>query len=558
MKYRHKLAVLLVATSFIPMILLAVYGHYQMRHLVRENEMDGMNSMLTQARESLDGELEVYTGLLNYLTYSPEIIDIITNPIEDSYEAYEKYTEVIDPLLTVPKSYHEAILQIQLFANTIEIKHGYTLLPYNEINKQWWVEELKEEQRIQWLINSKRREIAAVRKIYDNQKVIASLCITLDYDKVFQPFRNITEGEICGIILDDNGNIVWAQMPEERQEEIISVVPGMINRIQKEYAYVKTENNETGWNFFLLIPQRIISESVSQVLVGEVILIIICMCLILIFGMYFSRVFTRRIEKLTQNMNQVNHGVRVVTVESDSEDEVGLLVRSFRSMMEEIDRLISEVYENKIALKEFELKALTAQINPHFLYNSLSIINWMAIRSKQMQISKVTLALSTFYRTALSKGAEIVSIDTTITNIEAYLQIQLIMHDNNFTVEWDIEDEVRNAKIPKLLLQPIVENALEHGLDLKEDGERILKISMIKDKEDVLVIVEDNGIGMEQKKADELITYHAKGYGLKNVNDRICLFYGDAYKIQVISSVGEGTKVKMRIPMKGEKIDEIK
>ena len=106
-------------------------------------------------------------------------------------------------------------------------------------------------------------------------------------------------------------------------------------------------------------------------------------------------------------MNRVNQGSREVTVDSDADDEIGLLIRSFRSMMDEINRLIHEVYENKIALKEFELKALTAQINPHFLYNSLSIINWMAIRRHQKEISKVTLSLSMFYRTAISKGQEI-------------------------------------------------------------------------------------------------------------------------------------------------------
>ena len=123
--------------------------------------------------------------------------------------------------------------------------------------------------------------------------------------------------------------------------------------------------------------------------------------------------------------------MREVTVYSDSKDEVGLLIRGFQSMMDEINRLFKEVYESKIALKEFELKALTAQINPHFLYNSLSIINWMAIRSDQTEISRVTLALSTFYRTALSKGKDMVTVESCIQNIEAYLEIQLVMHDND-------------------------------------------------------------------------------------------------------------------------------
>mgnify|MGYP000258385628 CR=1 FL=1 len=116
--------------------------------------------------------------------------------------------------------------------------------------------------------------------------------------------------------------------------------------------------------------------------------------------LFFPDYLPEKFEELTGNMDQVNHGSRQVVVSSDSEDEVGILIRSFRRMMDEINRLIDEVYVNKIALKEFELKALQAQINPHFLYNTLSAINWMAIRSNQKEISKVTLASSYVYRTA--------------------------------------------------------------------------------------------------------------------------------------------------------------
>lgn len=224
-------------------------------------------------------------------------------------------------------------------------------------------------------------------------------------------------------------------------------------------------------------------------------------------------------------------------------------------MMDEINRLIEEVYENKIALKEFELKALTAQINPHFLYNSLSIINWMAIKSRQKEISRVTLALSTFYRTALSKGADMVTVENCIRNIEAYLEIQLIMHDNDFKVEWKIDQEVQQELVPKLILQPVVENALEHGLDVKEEGEKILRLSFFADGSDVVIRVDDNGMGMEQEQAKKLITYQAKGYGLKNVNDRMCILYGEEYAIRILSQVGKGTRVEMRIPGK-EKKDE--
>ena len=547
MKYRHKLTILLVVVSLVPVTVISLYGHMRMSSLVRENEMEEMNSILEQTRESIDSQVQVYTSLINYLTYSPDIEEIIAEKNMDNYLAYERYTEVVDPLLTVPKSYHDAILQIQLFAESIKVRHGYTLIPMKEIGEEWWEQELKDQVSVQWLIDRERREIAAVRKIYKGQNAEAALCITLDYDKVFQPFENILTEDTRGVIVDEaDGAVCFVDDPEEGKSE-----EEVLKEIQENYAYVSVKSGETGWNYYLYKSHEAISAAVFHVLLSEIPLILLCVAGTVFLGIYFSRLFTRKIEELTENMNQVNNGSREVTVFSDSEDEVGLLVRSFRNMMEEINRLIHEVYENKISLKEFELKALTAQINPHFLYNTLSIINWMAIRAGQRQISKVTLALSTFYRTALSKGADMVTVENCIQNIKAYLEIQLVMHDDNFLVEWQVEPEIKNEIVPKLALQPVVENALEQGLDVKEGEDKRLKLCFVEDGEDILMAVEDNGPGMEQEEAELLVTYQTSGYGLKNVNDRICLLYGEEYKIRIYSKLGQGTRVEIRIPKGG-------
>ncbi|MDO4601649.1 MAG: sensor histidine kinase [Eubacteriales bacterium] len=548
MKYRHKLTILLVVVSLVPVTVISLYGHMRMSRLVRENEMEEMNSILKQTKEGIDSQVQIYTSLMNYLTYSPDIEEIIAEKNMDSYLAYERYTEVVDPLLTVPKSYHDAILQIQLFAKSIKVRHGYTLIPMKEIEEEWWEQKLKDEVSVQWLVNREKKEIAAVRKIYKRQDVEAALCITLDYDKVFRPFENILMAEDTGgVIVDEaDGDVCFIDNQEEGKSE-----EEILKEIQENYAYVNVKSSETGWNYYLYKSHEAISAAVFHVLLSEIPLILLCVAGTVLLGVYFSRLFTRKIEELTENMNQVNNGSREVTVFSDSEDEVGLLVRSFRNMMEEINRLIHEVYENKIALKEFELKALTAQINPHFLYNTLSIINWMAIKAGQRQISKVTLALSTFYRTALSKGADMVTVENCIQNIKAYLEIQLVMHDNNFLVEWQVEPEIKNEIVPKLALQPVVENALEHGLDVKEGEDKCLKLYFVEDGEDILMAVEDNGHGMEQEEAESLVTYQTSGYGLKNVNDRICLLYGEEYKIRIYSKTGQGTRVEIRIPKGG-------
>lgn len=549
MKYRHKLTILLVVTALVPMTVLALYAHSRQSTMVRSSDLEDMQSIIDQTKESIDSQTAVYSSLLNYLTYSPDIEEIIKEKNIDNYTAYEKYNEIADPLLSVPKSYHDAINRIQLFARSIQVEHEYTLVPLAKMKEEWWSSELQDDVRIQWLVNLESKEVAAVRMIYDDQALDAAICIALDYDKIFQPLTNILTEENGGMVTDEDGRILYNKSElEDIELKKSDDRDTALEKINQECAYTMAESKENNWGFYLYKSQRAISGSVRRLLLEEIPLMAACCLITLVLGLSFSRIFIRKIEELTRNMDKVNHGSREVTVSSDSEDEVGILINSFRRMMDEINRLIDEVYVNKIALKEYELKALQAQINPHFLYNTLSMMNWMAIRSGQMEISKVTLALSTFYRTALSKGEDMVTVETCIRNMEAYLEIQLTMHDHNFTVEWETDPDIKNEKMPKLLLQPVVENAIEHGIDEKEEGDKKLFLSFKGQGDDVEIIVRDNGTGMEQEKAETLVTYQAKGYGLKNVNDRIRLLYGESYGIQIYSAPGEGTTVIMRFP----------
>ena len=560
MKYRHKLTILLVVTSLAPMTVLALYSHSRQSTMVRSSELEDMQSIMEQTKEGIDSQTAVYASLLNYLTYSPDIEEIIKEKNIDNYTAYEKYTEIADPLLSVPKSYHDAINRIQLFADSIQVEHEYTLVPLDKMQEEWWSEGLKDDVRIQWKVDRTRGEVVAVRMIYAQQKLNAVLCISLDYDKIFQPLTNILTDENGGIVADQDGNVLYnktglkeLKLSDDNKKDTSQTADKLLSKISQTCTWTQTESEENDWVFYFYKSQDAISGSVRRILLEEIPLIIACGFIILFLGLSFSRIFTRKIEELTKNMDQVNHGSREVTVSSDSEDEVGILINSFHNMMDEINRLIDEVYVNKIALKEYELKALQAQINPHFLYNTLSMMNWMAIRSNQMEISKVTLALSTFYRTALSKGEDVVTVENCIQNMQAYLEIQLTMHDNNFSVDWDIDPTIKNEKMPKLLLQPVVENAIEHGIDEKEDGDKKIFLSFRGNGDDVVITVRDNGMGMPQEKAETLVTYQAKGYGLKNVNDRIRILYGENYGIRIFSAPDEGTTVVMRFPKEDRK-----
>lgn len=344
MKYRHRLTLLLVVTALVPMTVLALYGHSRQSAMVRSSDMEDMQSIIEQTKESIDSQTAVYNSLLNYLTYSPDITEIIKEKSIDNYTAYEKYNQIADPLLSVPKSYHDAINRIQLFAESIQVEHEYTLVPLAKMQEEWWSSELQDDVRIQWLVNLERKEVAAVRMIYDEQTLDAAICIVLDYDKIFQPLMNILNEENGGMVTDEDGTILYNKSSLENIElERTDDRDTALEKISQECAYTMAESEENNWNFYLYKSQRAISGSVRRLLLEEIPLMALCCLITLALGLAFSRIFTRKIEELTRNMDQVNHGSREVTVSSDSEDEVGILINSFRRMMDEINRLIDEV-----------------------------------------------------------------------------------------------------------------------------------------------------------------------------------------------------------------------
>ena len=194
------------------------------------------------------------------------------------------------------------------------------------------------------------------------------------------------------------------------------------------------------------------------------------------------------------------------------------------------------------------MRALQAQINPHFLYNSLSIINWKAIEAGEDEISYVTLALSTYYRTSLNRGETMTTVAKEIDNIRAYLKIQLVMHDNEFRVVEQISDGLNDYMIPKLILQPLAENALYHGIKNKRGKGKIL-IEGFDLGEDMMLRVTDNGQGMTPERLkevqDAICTGERAGFGLAAVSERIALYYGAGYGLRISSIEGEGTVIEV-------------
>ena len=250
--------------------------------------------------------------------------------------------------------------------------------------------------------------------------------------------------------------------------------------------------------------------------------ILICIFAAVLAYFITSGMVSSRIERLTHFMQEVQEGSMDMQMESDDRDEIGMLYRGFGSMMKRIRTLINEVYLSKITQKEAELKALQAQINPHFLYNTLSLINWKALAAGEEDISRMTLALSTFYRTALNRGRNVLQVETELSNTRAYLEIQSMLHDGDFDYEIEAQTEILQCESLNLILQPLVENAIHHGIEEKTDGRGKITVRGWKEDNCVWFMVEDNGVGMEQEVADKILTMESKGYGSRVQYDCSC------------------------------------
>ena len=230
--------------------------------------------------------------------------------------------------------------------------------------------------------------------------------------------------------------------------------------------------------------------------------------------------------------------------------EVRELSQSFGHMVLRIQQLMSTVRQEEINLRKTELKALQAQINPHFLYNTLDSIAWMCERGRNADAVNMVHALARLFRISISRGHELIPIAKEIEHAESYLQIQKYRYKNQFTYEFDVDPECLDYYCNKITLQPIIENSINHGLDLLVEEGRI-QVEVLQDGEDILFRVRDNGVGMSQEQVDAILEQDPEdrtGIGIRNVNDRLRIYFGAPYGLNITSELDVGTCVEIRMP----------
>ena len=278
--------------------------------------------------------------------------------------------------------------------------------------------------------------------------------------------------------------------------------------------------------------------------------------LIAILSYYIPRSITSPIREISKVTDQVAKGDLTVRSKVRAGAEVGVLSDSLNTMIDKINELLKQVTTEQIRLREAELELLQSQINPHFLYNTLDTIVWLAEAGNQKQVVSMVKSLSDFFRISLSHGKEVIPIRDELQHVRSYLEIQQIRYQDILEYEINVPEEYHKYLIPKITIQPLVENALYHGIKNKRRLGRIT-ITGKKEEDFFLLYISDNGIGMTEERLKQVmdgIRYRSPDeqniYGLYNVNERIHLKFGEPYGIEIESTYQEGTVVAVKLPCK--------
>lgn len=365
------------------------------------------------------------------------------------------------------------------------------------------------------------------------------------------------------VITDEKGNIMFDTIKSNILKKLEPQYSDLIKKSNNKTISLNLNNNSylisydtsdlTGWKVLNIIPENELYKPINETRRAIIFITIILLLFASLFIFFISLQISNPIKKLILLMKMVEKGDFDVKLKLTNRNKIGELCKTFNKMTRKVKRLINEVYIEKIRQKDLELQMLQNQINPHFLYNTLESIHMLAETNRDRKISSMAQALGRILRYGISMRQDKVTVHNEINHLMDYIMLQKIRFNSLFDITVNIDESLYECLIIKMILQPIVENSIYHGLEDKIQGG---KIDILGYKENSLLIFDiiDNGTGMNQTQVTNLNDY-INGYnnfytsiGLKNVNKRLKLHYGEEYGIEIFSTTGEGTRVNVTLP----------
>ena len=417
-----------------------------------------------------------------------------------------------------------------------------------------------------WVISMSR----AVEITIGGSTEQAVLLIEMAYQGIEEVLDEVTLGNGGYIyLMDSKGEIIWHPKFEliasGRVKENNLVAAGYDDGSREEVfngtrqTVVTKTVGYTGWKLVGVIKGTGISLNMLKTRLFIVFVILLIIFIVILINSYISFRVTNPIRELEKSVKELEEGNLDADIYMGGSYEVQHLGKSVQDMKFRIKGLMQDIVNAHEEKRKSEFDSLQAQINPHFLYNTLDIIVWQIENEKQSEAVHTVTALARFFRLSLGKGKNIVTVKDEIDHVKNYLMIQHMRFKNKFDYEFDIAEDVLELPSLKLMLQPLVENAIYHGMEFM-DGDGLITLKAWREEDELYLSVADNGLGMTEDKVEMILTGKSSsgngrgsGIGVKNVNERIKLYFGEAYGITIDSEPDEGTTVIIHLPAKDEK-----
>lgn len=550
-----------IIVTALTLILMAVILYSSMSSIVLGEASNNTKTAVNKSGMYIDLYIDRLHAISALLAEDPQLVDYLSDSERDVAVRADILTTIDTTIAS--DDFIKSVVIVSKDGQVLSNEENLTLSKSTNMMQQSWYRSAIMNNSLPFLTSARMQNfsmdkdtwvISISREIKNADGMnIGVLLIDLDY-QVIEDYLAGTElgSEGFSFILNDDNEVVYHEDPSyfedpEKQQSLQAIVEDQAGYDSKENTLTYTYHlKNADWLLVSVSSQDSLSVIKRQMIeiflwVGVVLMILATISIYL-----FARRITSPFQKLEQAMQDIETGLAEVPIDDKGCYEAQSLSRHFNSMTHTIDRLMNEITEKEQSLRTSEISALHSQINPHFLYNTLDTIVWMAEFGDSDKVIELTKALASFFRLSLSGGNELTTVENELEHVRQYLFIQKERYGDTLHYEIELDEVLRQRKVPKLLVQPIVENALYHGIrGLSRQGE--IQISATADGNDILFTVHDNGDGFDTAAQSVHRTTKLGGVGIHNVDERVKLYYGPQYGVSVDSTEESGTTVTIRL-----------
>lgn len=543
------------------------------REQLQDNATDYTGQLISQVNAEIDMYVEYIKDISDVVVGNSAVTSYLTSVPGLTRDMQE---ERVSQLLSSISNIRREISSIALIANDGSVIFGSRqdrLNVYSDYQEaSWYVGALAatdevyvSSSHVENMIAGKYQWVVSFSKAVTdgNGHPLGVLLVDLNYQVIDAICANIQLGSRGYIFLvDGDGEILWhprqnliyANLKSENVAEVMAQGPGsmMLSTSEGQKLYISRRSSATGWTAVgVAYPEELLRHQ-DQMFRQYIAIGILAVAVAFLIAIIISRAITNPLRRLTATMLEVEQGDFSVRSPIRANNEVGQLSDSFNHMIANTQSLMAQQLHNEEQKRQSEWKLLQAQIKPHFIYNTLDSIIWMSHAGRNAEVVEMTSALAQLLRNSIGSGKEIISLGEELDHVESYLVIQKMRYKEKLCFEMDIDPGTRPCLIPKLILQPLVENAIYHGIKVKENGGTI-RVTAMLDEDNLLITVEDDGAGMteeqlehiyDEKESDE----SSSKIGVYNVNERIHIYFGQDFGLKFFSGPDKGTTAMLILP----------